>query len=278
VSASRASTALAAGGFEVTVLSRADELAECDALYREVFTTSASDTAVNPRLLFAIARHGGIVVGARAAGVLIGFAFSFLARDGAGQPPYQYSQTAAVTERWRGRGVGRALKLAQREAALRAGIELIRWRYDPMHAANAHFNLDVLGAIAVALERDAYGSHGPPADGGEPTDRLLVDWRLTSPRVVRCAEQRTGEPPGPPSPPLRPGQLRRAGAEAHLAIPAQWRSLSAVPERHRIRDRATGEMAELFADGFVATSCARQDAQTAVYRFQRSADADGGSR
>lgn len=266
-----------AAGFRVSTLSQPDEFAECESLYREVFTADPGDTTINPRLLLAIGLHGGIVVGARAQGRLIGFVYSFLARDRSGLPLYQYSQTAGVTQPWRGLGVGRALKLAQRDAALSQGINVIRWLYDPMLAANAHFNLDVLGGVAVELEREAYGSHGPPADGGVPTDRLRVDWQLSSERVTT----RIGRGPdarAPVGPALRPGELHREPEYAQLGVPVDWRPLRSEPQGIRLREQTVHHMGQLFADGFVATSCLRLDAQTAVYRFERPTDDEGGTR
>lgn len=259
------------GRFKVATLTQPDELAEVELLYRDVFTSDPTDSSINPRLLFAIAHHGGIVVGARSETGLIGFAYSFLARDAADAELYQYSQTAGVSRSWRGRGVGRALKLAQRDAALASGVELIRWRYDPMHALNAHFNLDVLGGIGTVLERDAYGMHGPPADGGEPTDRLLVDWRLRSPRAAACGERADGRRETSPPPRLAAGQVQEGPDFALLGLPADWRAIRGTPAQAGVRAEVIGQMAALLADGYVATSCTRLDAELAVYRFERAA-------
>ena len=272
----QAGIALPSERFEVSTLTQPDELAAIELLYREVFTSDPTDSSINHRLLFAIAHHGGIVVGARAGTELIGFAFSFLARDAPGGEPYQYSQTAGVTQAWRGRGVGRALKLAQREAALASGIELMRWRYDPMQAANAHFNLDVLGGLGVRLERDAYGMYGPPADGGEPTDRLLVDWRLSSPRVRARAVGGGARPVLPDR--IEVGQVVEEGGVALLGLPADWRSVRANPECAGVRAMVIGEMDRLLGDGYLATSCTRWSAETAVYRFERAEQILGADR
>ena len=80
----------------------------------------------------------------------------------------KYDQLAAVPG-WQDRGVGRALKLAQRAHCLDVGIEEVRWTFDPMVARNARFNLVKLGAEATRLLPDFYG---------EMTDRLNRDDRL----------------------------------------------------------------------------------------------------
>ena len=52
-----------------------------------------------------------------------------------------------VTPDARDGGLGLALKLAQREHALRMGIDLIEWTYDPLQALNAHLNFAKLGVV-----------------------------------------------------------------------------------------------------------------------------------
>ncbi len=138
-------------GVEVRPFAAPEEMAQCEALYRRVFALRADEGSLNARLLIALARNSGIVVGAFAGDQLVGFAFSFLAQDPENGFPYQYSQTAAVLPDWQGCGVGRQLKLAQREVALGRGVRRMRWAFDPFKYRNAHFNLDVLGACASEL-------------------------------------------------------------------------------------------------------------------------------
>lgn len=253
----------------VGLLTDPDEISAVEALYRAVFTVAPTDATINPRLLIAIARNSGLVVGARSGATLVGFAFSFLARDDRSGTLYQYSQTAAVDPRWRGRGIGRALKFAQREAALARGVEHMRWLYDPMQTRNAHFNIDVLGGDVATLERGAYGRHGPPADGGVPADRLLVDWRLTSDHVRERVAAGPAPRPLPPIGPLAPGELREAEGEVVLALPASWNAVRALPGSLDLRTRIVDQIEALFADDYVATSCIRVDQDTAAYRFSK---------
>ena len=84
---------------------------------------------------------------------------------------------AAVPTR-RHRGVGYALKLAQRAQALELGIKVVRWTFDPMIARNAWFNLGKLGAVADRFHRDFYGAMTDVVNRGERSDRLVIRWAL----------------------------------------------------------------------------------------------------
>jgi predicted GNAT superfamily acetyltransferase len=277
----------------VAVLRSPEDCARCELIYREAFGLAPDDGSLNARLLIGLSRNSGMVIGAHAGGELVGFALSFLARNDGDGRLYQYSQTAAVRPGWQGRGVGRAMKFGQRSAALAAGIDLVRWTFDPLLAVNAHFNLDVLGAVATSLARDLYGPMAAPDDRGEPTDRFVVDWELRDPAVETRAvgAARAEDPVGAAAGPrpgterepvsirageLRAGELRagelRAGADtALLGIPADWRRFrrSSPPAAGPLRDRILGHAQQLMSAGLAAVSCTRLDRGTAVYRFAR---------
>ena len=89
----------------------------------------------------------------------------------------------AVAPEYRNRGVGKMLKLAQREDALARGIELIEWTFDPLEAKNAFFNIEKLGAIVRRYTPDFYGASTSPLHGNLPTDRLHAEWWLRTARV-----------------------------------------------------------------------------------------------
>jgi predicted GNAT superfamily acetyltransferase len=93
---------------------------------------------------------------------------------------------AALSDR-RHKGVGYALKLAQRAQALEQGIHVARWTYDPMITRNAWFNLGKLGAVVDRFERRFYGEMEDAINAGERTDRFTVRWdldRAPGPRPV----------------------------------------------------------------------------------------------
>ena len=109
----------------------------------------------------------------------IGFVLGLLARrDGR---LYHASHMLATDPAYQGRGIGAALKRRQREVALAQGLDLMTWTFDPLIARNAHLNLHKLGAISSAYYEDYYGPMDDRFNGGLPTDRLLVEWRLNGP-------------------------------------------------------------------------------------------------
>jgi predicted GNAT superfamily acetyltransferase len=131
----------------------------------------------------AVQRHGGVVLGAFVPRTqdLIGFVLSFLApttRPGAQRGLSHYSHMAAVPEEWRGRGVATALKLAQREAVLAQGLNLITWTYDPLETRNAALNIRKLHCICHTYARDVYGEMRDNLNAGVPSDRFEVEWWL----------------------------------------------------------------------------------------------------
>ena len=133
-------------------------------------------------LMGIIASGGGILLAAydRDRGDRpVGFVLGLLARrDGR---LYHASHMLATDPAYQGRGIGGALKRRQRDVALAQGLDLMTWTFDPLIARNAHLNLHKLGAISRAYYEDYYGPMDDRFNGGLPTDRLLVEWRLDDP-------------------------------------------------------------------------------------------------
>jgi len=151
-----------------------------------------SDSEVIPKRVFIVAeRIGGQVMGAYDGKVLVGFAMSLPGyRDG---HSYLHSHMLAVLPQYRNAGLGRMLKLAQREDALARGFDLMEWTFDPLEIKNAHLNIARLGAIARRYIRNIYGPSASPLQGGLPTDRLIVEWWLRSERVRRILGETADE-------------------------------------------------------------------------------------
>jgi len=147
----------------------------CVGLQRDVW--GLSDLEVTPAIqLVATCRAGGSLILAEVGRRVVGFAYAFPGLDrGEG---YLHSDMLGVLPRYRGRGVGLALKRAQREAAIAAGIRRISWTFDPLQARNARLNLRRLGAIAEEFLPNLYGVTSSALHHGLPTHRLLVNWHL----------------------------------------------------------------------------------------------------
>ena len=148
-----------------------------------------ADLDVIPRRMFVVAGAiGGQVFGAWDGTKLVGYVVAVPGvRDGFS---YLHSHMLAVSPEYRNRGIGKMLKIAQREDALTRGINLIEWTFDPMETKNAYFNIERLGAVVRRYTPDFYGLSTSPLHGALPTDRLHAEWWLKSERVLALmAEQ-----------------------------------------------------------------------------------------
>lgn len=166
------------------------ELAACVTLQEVIWGYGANE--VYPlRLFINLSGIGGHVLGAfTPQGKVVGFVAALPAWHG--RQRYYHSLSLGVLAAHENRGLGRALKLAQRREALRAGMDCIEWTFDPLKAKNAYFNLVRLGAIARRYLPDHYGAVGSRLQQGLPSDRLVVEWWLKSGRVRRAL---AGKPP-----------------------------------------------------------------------------------
>lgn len=156
------------------------ELRACVALQKEVW--NFTDAELVPLRMFVVAEKvGGQVMGAFDGKQMVGFALSIPGtRSG---HVYLHSHMLAVRKEHRNSGLGRRLKLLQREEALSRGIELIEWTFDPLEIKNAYLNIERLGAIARRYTINQYGITSSPLQGGLPSDRLIAEWWLKSKRV-----------------------------------------------------------------------------------------------
>jgi predicted GNAT superfamily acetyltransferase len=158
-----------------------DDFHACVALQREIW--GEEELEVEPTTMFVVAAHtGGQVLGAYDGGRLVGYTLAVAALRNGGA--YLHSHMTGVCASYRDRGVGRMLKLFQREEALSRDIRLIEWTFDPLELRNAHFNLNRLGAICRRYLPNFYGVTTSPLHRGLATDRLVAEWYLDSPRVM----------------------------------------------------------------------------------------------
>lgn len=145
--------------------------------------TDGEDVVPAPVLIVSIKR-GGVLLGSfDPSGEMTGFVYSIPGWK-AGRPT-QWSHMLGVIADARSAGVGRLLKLAQREATLAMGIDLIEWTYDPLQAFNAHLNFAKLGVVVEVYEENIYGESSSPLHRGSPTDRFIAEWHLREPHVER---------------------------------------------------------------------------------------------
>ncbi|HEX8101235.1 MAG TPA: GNAT family N-acetyltransferase [Solirubrobacteraceae bacterium] len=134
---------------------------------------SAAD-AIPAWAMQAAAESGGVVLAARDGGGLVGWSYATAAwEDG---EAHLYSCGLAVVAGHRSRGVGRALKLAQRERALALGYRSIRWTADPLAAPALRLYLSGLGARMTRYRAGLFD--GLRAADGVPLDDVEIEWRL----------------------------------------------------------------------------------------------------
>ena len=159
-----------------------EEFEACVRVERAVW--KSSDIDVVPIPLFVVASEtGGQVLGAFRGADLVGFTLAIAGWRA--RKPFLHSHMTAVLDGHRDLGVGRRLKLYQREDALKRGIVLVEWTFDPLVTKNAYFNFMRLGAIARRYLPNVYGITTSPLHGSLPTDRLVAEWHLRSARVRR---------------------------------------------------------------------------------------------
>jgi predicted GNAT superfamily acetyltransferase len=164
-------------GIAIRALQKVEEMSIGVDLQRRVWGYTELDTV--PDQIFIVAREsGGQVLGAFHEDKAIGFALAFAGVHRG--KIHLHSHMVAVLPEYQDRGVGRLLKLAQRDDALSRGIDLIEWTFDPLQLKSAYFNLMRLGAIVRRYLPNFYGRTSSPLHGGLPTDRLVAEWWVRS--------------------------------------------------------------------------------------------------
>lgn len=161
-----------------------DDCRKVAELEKAVWGYTDAEDVVPPPVLIVSIKRGGVLLGAfDEAGEMKGFVYSIPGlKDGR---PMQWSHMLGVVAEARDSGVGARLKLAQRDATLAMGLDLIEWTYDPLQAMNAHFNFAKLGIVVEEYEENVYGESSSPLHRGTPTDRFVAEWRIATPRVER---------------------------------------------------------------------------------------------
>ena len=150
---------------------------DADAILEVMIATWGNHQLLPREMIVALGESGNIPTGAfDYDDLMIGYVLGWAGVDEDGLHVHSH-MLAALPDR-RHRGVGFALKLAQRAQALDQGIHVVRWTFDPMVARNAWVNLGKLGAVADRFRRDFYGRMTDTLNEGERSDRLVVRWDL----------------------------------------------------------------------------------------------------
>jgi predicted GNAT superfamily acetyltransferase len=162
-------------GITTEVLHGIAQAREVERLQLEVW--GGDEVGVVPsHAVLIVSDYGGILLGAKHDGALVGFAFGFLARSEG--TLFHASHMLGVLPAYQHKGIGATLKWRQREVALGQGLDLMRWTFDPLEARNAYFNFHKLGTVCRLYRPDYYGPMEDALNRNLPTDRLVVEWHL----------------------------------------------------------------------------------------------------
>jgi predicted GNAT superfamily acetyltransferase len=233
------------------------EFAGCIEVERAVW--GSADLDIVPLPLFVVAAEtGGQVLGAFAGDRMVGFTLAIAGAHG--RKPFLHSHMTAVLRPYRSQGVGRKLKLLQRDEALGRGIDLVEWTFDPLEIRNAYFNFR-LGAVVRRFIPNMYGLTTSPLHGGLPTDRLVAEWHLRSARVRRAISEK------------RPSRKSRGKEFARIRVPADFTNIRNTnsEDAARLQAEVRLEFEHWLAAGYAATGInIREDA--AEYLLEPWAD------
>ena len=271
---------------EIRPLTNLAEMEELEEIQRVIWTRDESEV-IPAHVFHALQYNGAEVHGAFDGSKMVGFTTAVLATvqgldhridQVAAARLKMYSMIAGVLPAYRDRGVGYQLKLAQREFALRIGVRMITWTYDPLESRNARFNIGKLGAVCRRYVRNFHGELGG-LNAGLETDRFDVEWWVTSNRVKSRVSQarkplslhsllaggailineatfgRDGLPVPPPNYINHPSNLMLVEIPADFQAVKQQDFELALRWRQHSRDL----FEKLFASGFLVTDTVRYE-------------------
>jgi predicted GNAT superfamily acetyltransferase len=252
----RAEDAARSAGVQLRPLTTIED---ADRILEVMIATWGNHQLLPREMIRALGHSGNTPYGAFDGDQMIGYVLGW-----AGVEPddglHLHSHMLATLPDRRHRGVGLALKMAQRAGCLEQGITLVRWTFDPLLSRNAHFNLTKLGAVADRFLPNFYGEMTDTLNAGERSDRLMVRWDLkrepSEPTEAIGVEVlgREGDDPSLPSP--MPSDIEHVGVGAALIrIPRDYHDLR---ERDRSlaetwRDATSDAFTACFDEGLVAT-------------------------
>ncbi|MBV9084016.1 MAG: GNAT family N-acetyltransferase [Acidobacteriaceae bacterium] len=231
---------------QIRQLKTHDEFREALRLQREIW--GFQDIELLPLRFFVVAsKVGGQVLGAFDGPKMAGFCLCIPGLKSRGTP-YLHSHMLGVLPEYRNTGLGRMMKLEQREFALAHRVDVIEWTFDPLELKNAFFNIERLGAIVRRYVHNQYGTTSSRLHGGLPTDRLIAEWWIRSPRVQQLCDRRPYE---------------RPRAVASVQVPSD---IDDLRQHHRDRARKVqASIGEQFEQHFKA--------DLAVIGFEKTAEA-----
>ena len=227
---------------EVRSLTENHEFQEAVALQRTIW--GFEEIELLPVRLFVVAtKVGGQVFGAFDQGRMVAFLLSIPGLKPQGKY-YLHSHMMGVLSDYRNAGIGRLLKLKQREEALSRDITVVEWTFDPLELKNAFFNIERLGAVVRRYVLNQYGTTTSALHGGLPTDRCVAEWYLDEDRVTVL---------------LNTGKLIRPPEAARIEVPTaiqDWK-LSNPARAREVQASISAQFQEHFRNGLAVVGFER---------------------
>ncbi len=230
---------------QIRKLTKHEEFVEAVNLQRTIWAFDEIDLL--PVRLFVVAsKIGGHALGAFDRGRMVSFCLAIPGLKPQGEY-YLHSHMLGVLAEYRDLGVGRRVKLAQRDEAIARGIQLIEWTFDPLELKNAFFNIERLGVVVRRFVFNQYGASSSTLQGGLPTDRCIAEWYVSG--------QRAGTA-------LRGERPERPAVEARIAVPMTIGELKRTSQARarEIQKQVSEQFDQHFQNGL------------AVVGFERSAE------
>jgi predicted GNAT superfamily acetyltransferase len=212
---------------EIRVVDTPADLRRLVVLLNQVWGTMTP--LVGVELLRALGHTGGYVAGAFSDNRMVGGSLGFLGRHGG--ELVLHSHVTGILPGVRKTGLGRQMKLHQREWSAEQGLATIIWTFDPLVRRNAWFNIGVLGARVDAYLVDFYGQMTDSVNGRDPSDRLLVAWPTSGPL-----------PPVDAAPPVPPGSIAVPTPD-DIVVLRRTDPSGASAWRLRLREELGGQLA-----------------------------------
>jgi predicted GNAT superfamily acetyltransferase len=225
-------------GITLCVLTELEEFRQTVGLQKAVWGFSDVD-ALPPRI-FIVNRHvGGVALGAYDGDRMIGFSFAMPGCHRSGGS-YLHSNMTGLLPEYQNRGLGRRMKLRQRQEALAYGYPMVEWTFDPLEIRNAYFNIEKLGVVIRRFRPNCYGITSSKLHGSIPTDRLVAEWEIDTERARHAIER---------------GRSPETAVDAEIPVSAEAsRVRSTSPERTlELQSELRERFVAAFAQGFVVT-------------------------
>ncbi|MEK5442270.1 GNAT family N-acetyltransferase [Fredinandcohnia sp. FSL W7-1320] len=147
------------------------------------------DTVTSLPQMVAAIHNGGVVVVAKSIDnqKIVGFCYGFAGYDNITKQTHLCSHMMAIDPEHRNHGIGKELKLVQRQWAIKNGYKKMTWTFDPLEIRNGYLNLCKLGGYVNIYIPDYYGNLEDKLNRGLPSDRFLIEWELASERAEIAA-------------------------------------------------------------------------------------------